>query len=346
MNIDLLNIGNPCNQNCRQCFAQERCSSISLEEEIGLAKRIMEKNDASFFIYPKEASTNKELIGFVASSGQRYMLTNGSSIPIKSIKQAGIKKIKITLFSDQEEQWFWNRNSPEEYEKIKQGIAACVNAGLQTEIYTIVTPKNISKLPSLYSLADKLGAKKINLLRLLPVGNARNISPDYLIKEDDLEELISVTDPLKKDKGPYISFGMSFGPDFYGSSVWNFFRKNGSDWVTSKTLCPVVDNQYAGVSMKTRNVYWCFLLQTLEDAKIGNCSKQGRLDIKAPDFSRETLTKKLRGNCSSDNCEYQELCLGGCRSYAYVFARLRGETEPEYAGMDICRTQLRRKLGK
>jgi len=352
-NIDLLNIGNSCNQNCRQCYAAENgYTSSVLEQEIEKARKIISANkDSRFFIYPKEITTSPQLIDLISQAGQNKVLSNARIIEprfIDYIIGRGIKRIKITLFGSEEEQFFWNGNSAEQYSKIKGNIRLCAEKGLYCEIFTIITPLNLEQLPLLCISAKELGVKRVNLLRVMPFGNASSIDQKYLIKEPDLEELMILTDSLKTDQSPYISFGPWFGPDFYGKSVWNYLDgQDDETWVATKTLCPVVDNQYAGISMKTDNVYWCYLLLSMPDAVIGTVDENGQIRIdSAPDFSRETMIKKLRGICSKDNCEYQKLCFGGCRSISYVMAKIRGEAEPEYAGMDMCRTQIRQRLRK
>jgi radical SAM protein with 4Fe4S-binding SPASM domain len=57
-------------------------------------------------------------------------------------------------------------------------------------------------------------------------------------------------------------------------------------------------------------------------------------------MSEKTLRERLRGKCAKDSCEYQSSCLGGCRTVAYSMAKLRGEQDPLYAGMDFCRSNM------
>lgn len=341
-----MNIGRACNQNCKQCFIDEKpTNKTNIEGEISRAERIISANkNNNFFIYPKEITTSPELVELISKIGQQYVLSNAKIIKprfIDYLKDKGVNRIKITLFGDSEEQSFWNNNTEKEYEEIKKGIKLCAEKNITTEIFTIITPKNIEKLSKLYDLCKELKVSKINLLRVLPFGNAKNIKKELFMKEQDLEQLILVTEELKKNNGPYISFSLKFGPNFYGKSVWDCLSgKNKSRWTATETLCPAIGNRYAGVSMKTGNIYWCYYLISDPNGIIGKVSEDDRLDINSqPDFSKETLREKLRGNCSKENCEYQELCLGGCRSAAYAFAKQRGEEEPEYAGVDLCLTK-------
>lgn len=356
-NIDLLNIGNPCNQNCRQCFAVENCASgklgkATMDEEINLGRRIIKNYPASsIFVYPKEATTSKELVGLAASVGQKYLLTNGKTLCdnpdlLIKMKESGMERIKFTLFPNEEEQYFWNGNSPQEYLQIKEGIRLSSAMGLIPEVYTMLTPLSICQLGIFYQDCQDLGVSRINLLRLVPVGNGADADEKYILKEKDLEELLIAADRLKKSPGPYLSFGIKFGPDFYGNSIWKYLggQKNGS-WVATKTICPAINSDYAGISMKSKDAYWCFFLMSEPEAKIGILDDDGLIrSTGGPDLSADILKRKLRGNCSSSNCEFQGDCLGGCRSMAYLMAKRNGEAEPIYAGADICITQTRKKM--
>lgn len=264
----------------------------------------------------------------------------------------GFGKIKITLQVNEEEQWLWNSNSPTEYQEIKEGIRLCIDKGFNVETFSLMTPQNYRQLEPFYKELKELGVSKARLLRLMPVGNSSNAPDSYIIGSQELEELIGITDRLKDGRGPYISFGEMFGPDFYGSSVWGYLdQENGkpgkqSDWTRSKTLCPAIDGNYLGVSAKSRNAYWCFFLISDPAAKVGRVEEDGMVKADSmPDLSRATLTEKLRGICSKDSCEFQAQCLGGCRAMAYVMAKRRGEPDPLYAGMDICRTDVKKRMG-
>ena len=251
------------------------------------------------------------------------------------------------MFANQAEQSFWNGNSEEQYKNIKKALQIAAQKGMKTEIFSIVTPQNLGQVPHLFELSRSLGVSKINFIRILPVGNGKTLDSKYFLTEPAFEELIKVTESFKTGETPYFTMFPYFGPDFYSRSVWKFLEQGNSDsWVKGNTLCPTVGNNYAGLSLKTDNIYWCFLLMSDLQAKIGELKNNKLVIGSQSDFSKSTLQEKLRGICSKDSCEYQELCLGGCRSYAYIFAKLRGEAEPEYAGMDLCQTNTKKRLGR
>jgi radical SAM protein with 4Fe4S-binding SPASM domain len=174
--------------------------------------------------------------------------------------------------------------------------------------------------------------------RMLPLGKDNSL----LLSEQDMPGIVEQIENAR-DYGVRLSMSMKFGPNFYGKSIEEAKAKvarGKESWIDTPYLCPAVDGNYLGISPKT-GVYWCFLLISRPDiGKIGSVT-DGKIDIESRiDLTPETLKQRLRGNCSTERCEYQEICLGGCRSTAMLFAELRGEKEPLYSGMDICMTKV------
>lgn len=350
-NLDVLLVGNPCSQNCRQCFANERAKPIFALIEKEFVERILARNSQyKRFVYPKDIIPNMDLLETMQRIGQTSVLTTGVMLAgdkqkYQSLVNTGIREIGFTLFADDEEQGFWNKNTPAERDAIKQAIQDAKRNNFKTKIHTIVTPENITSLPSLYQQIRELGGDYIKLLRLLPIGRGARVDTRYRMTQPALEELLTVTDSLKDSTGPYLSFAMSFGPDYRRQSKKPRKLFPGEDWTSTTLPCPVIDGNYIGVSAKSGLAYLCFLLTADPTAVIGNVTEEGEIHLNNRfDLSPEALKDNLRGMCSSESCEYQSSCLGGCRAAAFSFARLQGEAAPEYAGMDLCRTQTRKKM--
>jgi len=142
---------------------------------------------------------------------------------------------------------------------------------------------------------------------------------------------------------------MSFGPDFYKKDISQALQKIAkakNQWTKSNYLCPSIDGNYVGISLRTGLVYSCFFAMDQKEfirGKInlsdGEITENGNYKL-----SSLELPDKLRGNCHQDNCEYQKICLGGCRSTACIFAKLRGESSPLFSGMDICITNMKKRM--
>lgn len=358
-NIDFLNVGRPCNQNCRQCFyLEETAGSLSFVEEQRLIRTIKEKySNTTFFIYPKELITSKEFIPLFKECQQRSTLSNGKDLDNQTIGEiilAGIREIKITLFANSGQQEFFNGNSREEYNSIKGTIQRCVDRGLKVTVYNILDRETIGSIEELCAECSTLGVQKIEFLRLIPVGRALALASSRLLRETDLEQAVCSVENMKR-KYPelYLSFNLKFGPNFYGLSLdeakQKIAKSKPQSWNKTDYLCPAIEGNYLGLSLKSGNAYWCFfLLSKPERSKVGffDFSREEIIIDSYPDLSAETLRAKLRGNCSKENCLYQEVCLGGCRSGAYLSALSRNEQDPLYAGVDLCLTKVYENIYK
>jgi len=350
INIDLLSIGNPCNQNCKQCFYSEDYSAKIIKNELDLADKIIKTySKSSFFIYPKEITTSLHLLPLFQKVGQKGVSSNGlifSEKTVEALKNYQINRIRFTLFATPEEQQFFNGNTLEDYEAIKNSARICAENGMEVTISNVISRTSMKSIEKLALLSRELGAKKLELIRLKPLGNGASMDLSELINESDMDQIIFSAENAKQKAGDslYILFNLGFGPNFYKKSISDAKKKVSkarNSWVKGKYLCPIIDNNYYGISMKSGKVYWCFNNVGNPETAIGYIDQtDAKLKLTDPiDFSRETLEKKLRGNCAYDNCQYQKICLGGCRNAAYIFAKLRNEPEPEYAGMDICLTK-------
>jgi len=353
--IDILDIGNDCNQNCKQCFYNTVMKTKeTLSNELHMIDDIKNNNNLDenikFFIYPKEITTTPKLIKTIAENGQKFILTNAKNIKtnsdiFKTLKENNIKKIKITLFPNEDEQLFRNWNTAWEYNDIKEVIKMAVNEGIKVKIFTMITPENIRFFQGFYREADNLHISEIELLNFIPTGNGKNMDMKYAMKATDLEKLLSITNDLKLWKWPYISYGFWFWPNFYGKSIYKFIEKGQKhDWVTTEYPCPTINNLFLWISLKNKWIYRCFKLLSESEAKIWEVNNNGKINLyENVDFDENILKEKLRWICSKDSCNFQNLCLWWCRSNAYILAKKRGEKEPEYAGQEICITNLIQK---
>jgi radical SAM protein with 4Fe4S-binding SPASM domain len=351
-NIDFLNVGNQCNQRCRQCFYNENgeISNLTLEQEIELIGKVA-KNfpDSAIFVYPKEITTSLDIIPTLAKNRQTSTLSNGrdlDDIVIAKLRNFGIEEIGITLFANAEQQLYFNGNSREEYLRIKDAIQRAISQGLKVTVNTVLAKATMGSIEELCLECSKLGVLKIRFYRLMPIGNAKDMGSEQFLVESDMDSIIGSVESMKK-KFPtlYLSFAINFGPNFYGKSIEEArkkVQKSNQSWTKSPYLCPSIGQNYFGISLKSGSIYWCFFLISEPGiSRIGYIDpKTSKITIDSPvDLSPETLRTKLNGNCSSKNCDYQALCLGGCRAAAYLFAKRNGVLDPLYAGMDICLTR-------
>ncbi len=349
-NLDFLDVGNKCNFECSGCF-YGACSGIDmLEDEKSEEIKAIEKISGQFknskiFIYPPEISTSQYLLDVISKFNQKFILSNGYKLDnslVKNLKSAGIESISVTFFANANEQKFWQKVNKATYEKIKTNIARAVKEGLDVYVNNVVWKDNIKSIPGLVEICKNMGVKGIQFIRAMEPE-----WKDYFITDKNTDLLVKTVEENKFKDGPRLRLSFGFGPNLYGKTVEEARKKlsPGSDvWVASKYACPAINGDYLGVSLKKKEVYWCFWLKDSKIGKIGEIDETGEIKISNNiDMSEETLRDKLKGNCSAENCEYQSACLGGCRKTAYLASSWTGRPDL-YAGMDVCLTKVYKRL--
>lgn len=352
-NIDILS-HRPCDQQCRQCAYVEAESDPDHPRgstaEIDFIRRVRANYPGStFFLYPRDIVTALPLLPVMQEVGQKETLTNGNRLDeslVKRLRTSGLKTVQITLFGTAAEQEFYNRNTPEEYARIKDHIRLCLEHGLEVQVNNVLSRETIKSMEALGDECLRLGVSRIRFLRLQPIGDARSLPAELFLTQTDLvETIIPSFERLKGKYGRrlYLSFGVNFGPNFFGKTVADArekIRKRTAGSATPGVLCPAIDGQYWNISTQSGNVHWCFHNLAEPELRVGKVDwDTGQVTIDRPvDLSRETLRKKLGGICEADRCPYQEVCLGGCRSAAISFAPEAAGKDRLYAGMDMCLT--------
>jgi radical SAM protein with 4Fe4S-binding SPASM domain len=212
------------------------------------------------------------------------------------------------------------------------------------QVNNVLSRETMGSMDRLGDECVRLGVGRLRFLRMQPIGYAlKEFPPEVYLTQADLEEVIIPTfERLKLKYGPqiYLCFAVNFGPNFHGKSLEEARAKVRKRTPRSDTLCPAIDGQYWNISTQSGSVHWCFQNLPDPDMRIGKVDwETGRVTIDRPvDLSRETLRRKLKGICAAGACEYQEVCLGGCRSAAISFAPDTSAEDRVYVGMDMCLT--------
>lgn len=258
---------------------------------------------------------------------------------------SGIEYTKVTLFANPEEQKEWQNINQETYKKIIKNVETASKKGLKVIVNTVMWKENIKSLENLTKICEDIG---VNWIKMIRKRNS-NYSDEY-IQDSDMNKVVETVEKAKLNTDVRLNFSLTFaGPNFYGKSLEEAKKKlppNLGEWIKSPYLCPSIDNNYWGTSLKRGSVFWCYFITDDPIAKIGSIDKKGNITLNKNrvDLSSETLKENLEGICSKNRCEYQQICLGGCRSTAYTFAKFKGEKNPLYAGMDTCLTKVYKRV--
>jgi len=353
--VDLL-ISNICNQRCPECFFREQggdgVNSIGQEDMDKIRNIIQDFQHLSpnkVTVYPRELTTDLRLLEIFAEQKIAKVLTNGKLLDrpwvLDAFRRAGIKEIMVTVPGNEDSYALYTGESAETYERLLCNIKTAVDSGFTVDAFYPVMATNIAAIDKTINRLSGIGVSSVNFNRVIPTGKAVSLPDAYfLTSELLLEFLYRINEARRRFNRRQIDislYGIKLGPNFYNKTTFQILAEQTSVWPHHlyEYLCPMVGNQYIGVSYETSDIYPCFQGLSFPELQIGTYHN-GEITRTKPVLSANELSEKLRGQCAKDACEYQSLCMGGCRMTAFAFAKRRGEEKPLFAGQDICMTRL------
>jgi radical SAM protein with 4Fe4S-binding SPASM domain len=344
------NITNRCNLNCLHCHQDSSPTSSYPELTSSQAFKVMDNmTDAGVAILTfsgGEPLLRKDIYDAVKRANDNGMLctiaSNGTLITrevAKKLAKAGIKRVEIGLDGATAEIHDFLRNMHGSFKATIEGIKNCAEIGFD-ELATTMTlhSKNVSELEETMELAEKLGATRFYLNRLIPAG--RGVEACYL--DVTPEEKIKALETLytKFHKSILNGFGMQCyarGMTYY--SRLSYERSKGKVFTVSEALSgyekmfqdkfgleisKIVRKLPAGFSGCSAGLTYAGLAASGDlipcvpaPIKLGNLLEQNLEEIW---INNELLNyirnrKALKGSCKI--CVYDDLC-GGCRYTAYI----------------------------
>jgi radical SAM protein with 4Fe4S-binding SPASM domain len=350
-------IETPCNQSCTACFFNEnggpglvRLTTEVLDELRDMAVVLGQPDPKYFTLYPKEITTALPVLPVMSEQGITRTLTNGKILNqngvIGALRKADIQKLVITVPGGREAYALYTQNNPDEYDTLLSNVALAIRSNFDVSIFMPVFSQNIKDIEQTVDVLGNMNVKKIQFIRVRRFGNAYPLPDDYFMTRDDTLNFLEYLNRARESVGDKMSltlFGGSFGPNFFGTSIYKQLAGIDAKWPNSRYFCPVIDRQFVGISLATKKAYSCFIGMSFKEAEIGYY-KNGSITYTKPALTGESLRNNLRGICSETNCEYQPLCLGGCRMNAFALAKQKNESDPFYAGQDICVTNILKSL--
>jgi pyrroloquinoline quinone biosynthesis protein E len=171
---------NACDQVCQGCFYSKGLNQPEVFlSDLLFAKILDHSHHLKVFQFAfggGEPLLHPNILTFVKNARERNIVpnitTNGNLLSeelASEFRNAGLGQIQISLNGSTSEISAHTR--PNHYRAV-QAMEACQKVGLRFGINTLVTRENIQNLPNLFSLAERLGARGVNLLRPKPPVNA------------------------------------------------------------------------------------------------------------------------------------------------------------------------------
>jgi len=295
----VLSITESCNLQCKYCYVdakREDAPSPSTSHLFRIVDLLGDIGIKKLIIGGGEPLLRDDVFNIVERSSAimlTHLLTNGTLINEETARKlacCGLDGVSISLDSATPD--IHNELRDGSYLSALNGIRCCINAGLNVDISTCVTTKNVLAIADIIHLAEDLGAASITFQGLSPVGRGAECANLALTPEQTDLFLNNIYNIMytKKFKIKMIMFypqwirwdsnaeGCEAGKNFFG------LRSNG-------------------------DVFPCTNLPI----KIGNILEDNFADIWNCSFMNDIRMRRT-GGCAV--CEYLERC-GGCRSKAY-----------------------------
>lgn len=344
------NFTNRCNLNCLHCHQDSSPMSSSPEltssEAFDVIDNMSDAGVAVLTFSGGEPLLRKDLFDVVKRANDSGMLctiaSNGTLMTretVTKIAKAGIRRVEIGLDGATAETHDFLRNKRGSFEATVKGIRNCAASGFD-EIATTMTlhSKNINELEKTMELAEKLGATRFYLNRLIPAGRGKEA--DYL--DVTPEEKIKSLEALYKKF--YKSIKEGHGMQCYARGMTYYARlgherSEGQLFTVSEALSgyekmfqeefeleisKIVRKLATGFGGCSAGLTYAGLTASGDllpcvpaPIKLGNLLEQSLEEIWVNNELLNSIRnrKALKGSCKK--CCYRGIC-GGCRYTAYL----------------------------
>ena len=193
------NVTNRCNLNCLHCHQDSSPSPTHQELTTSQAFKVIDNmSDAGVAILafsggePLLRGDLYELIKRANDSGMFCTIASNGVLmtkeTAKKLADVGIRRVEIGLDGAKAETHDFLRNKPGSFEATLQGIKNCAAVGFDELAVTMTLhSKNVNELEETMDLAERLGATRFYLNRLIPAGRGKeaiylDVSPKEKIR--------------------------------------------------------------------------------------------------------------------------------------------------------------------
>lgn len=305
-----------CNLSCLHCRASSKYGpypgELTTDECFKVIDDIASFSNPIVIMTGGEPLMRKDVFE-IAEYGKKKGLTmvmspNGTLLTednIRKIIDSGIKRISVSLDGPDAASHDSLRGVPGAFNDACEGLKRASRAGLEFQINSTITKRNVKSLPEIIELAKKLGARAHHIFLLVPTGRAKEMTNEEL-SSSEYEETLKFLAEEKKEAP--LEIRTTCAPHF------NRILLQAHQGAPSSLLgrgC------MAGVS-------FCFISHIGDtqacgylEIKCGNVRKQHFKDIwlGSEVFNNIRDWNKYKGKCGV--CEFKTVC-GGCRARAHA----------------------------
>ena len=313
-----------CNLACKHCRAEAHLEpypgELSNAEAKALIDTFPETGDPIIIFTGGEPLMRADIFDLAAYAGSKglrcVMAPNGTLVTrekVRLMREAGISRCSISLDGTDAAAHDLFRGMEGAFEAALQGIAYLKEAGIEFQINSTVTKKNLHDFKRIFHLAESLGAAAWHIFLLVPMGRAADLA-DQVISAEEYETVLSWFYDFRKTTSMHLK--ATCAPHYY-----RIMRQR------AKAEGLAVTPDVFGMDAMTRGCLggtgFCFISHTGQVQPCGYLELDCGNVLQTPfpeiwraskPFVQFRTPAEYEGKCGT--CEYHRVC-GGCRARAF-----------------------------
>ncbi len=321
-----------CNLNCLHCrAAAERGpyeGELSTEEALAFIDEVVSFSRPVLILTGGEPLMREDvftLARYATGKGLRVvMATNGTLITpeiVSRMREAGVKRVSVSIDGATPQSHDAFRGVNGAFEEAMRGIRYLREGGVEVQINTTLTRRNVKELDSFIRLTEEVGAVAYHIFLLVPTGRGKEMKGEEVSAEEYEQVLERFYDLSKRVP---LQFKATCAPQYYriAAQKGERLRERSRDALHTFTRGCLGGVGFCFLSHRG-DVQPCGYLEVVA----GNIRERGFREI----WEESELFQKLRdpdnyrGKCG--RCEYRVIC-GGCRARAFAATGDYLEEEP------------------
>jgi MoaA/NifB/PqqE/SkfB family radical SAM enzyme len=293
-----LGITEGCPLRCRHCYADcghaPKPGELDLSAWLRFADEVIADGVVQFYFEGGEPLAKDgfvRLLSRCARDAMTLLRTHGTLLDDRmadALKGAGLGRVLVDLMGAEAATHDWSTRTRGSFDASCAAIRRCVARGIPTDVLVILTRQTAPQLNALLRLAAHLGAERVGVLRLYPLGRAREVWGEIALPLADQMTAIRSLEPP-----PGLGIMQSWHPNDH-NCCW----------------------QSAAVDAFGRAIGCMYLRDYVDYGRIGGEARH--LDI----WRHNPLYRHLRAGLverSCGHCSDSQGSDGGCRAAAYAF---------------------------
>jgi len=307
-----VSITNTCNLQCRWCYGD--CGTTSAKAELGTAEwlrfidYLVENDFIQIYFEGGEPFLRKDFLKILTYCTRKLMTfvrTNGTLVTAElagELKTIGVGRVLVDIMGACADTHDGLTATKGSFEKSCAAVSHLAAAGIKTDVLVILNRKNAAEIQRLVELAHSLGALRLGILRLYPLGRSKRAWGELALSLPDQQSTIAA---LKAPDG------------FTVMQSWHPKDRNCC-WQAAavNAFGDSIGCMYLREYVNFGNIRTTSLLDTWENNELYRTLREGEVEKSCP------------------SCHQNDGTHGGCRSTAYAFQGRWDAPDPFCSGLN------------